>query len=355
MNRSSSPSKYQRVKALGRLLLKGEGDGRKERIVLYDRTTLVAFVTFVIGLEMIKNFWFASSHLSIELRILYGDIIISSKEDQRLMNFVLGIVYFFILVYFYFYFFDKQKMRHYELSKFLLVLDNDHYSRRFGVTRAFAERFAKQMNLLVRLNQLMIYGYIFITFSYYLTTVGLAISFGFSLEQILTYSFPSTLSGGLAFVYSYTVAIQCFSFFCLYVKLLNARVARLTAELDELDGRSSRQKTLDHLVRLELLVKEFKTSQSYFERSLASFVPAILLIIALFPSILVVSGQFFTNRLNGLFLLDLILIVIPIKYNEKLKRQVCSFKFFKSEKVGLLKLLRTSNNVCIRSSADSLP
>lgn len=343
------------MKELSRLLLKGEKNGSKERIVPYDNNLLVGFVTFVIFLELIKNVYFFYNHLSIELRLLYGDIIISSKEDQRLFNFVMSIIYLFILVYFYFYFFDKQKIRHYQLSEFLLVLDLNEYSRRFGVSRQFAERFSKRMDQLVKLNRLVIIGYIVITFSYYLTTLALAFSFGFSIEQILIFSCPSTISGGLAFgnrgfpkilflslvnginlkfyppmpfcpVYSYTVAIQCFSFFFLYVKLLNARVNRLTSELDGLDDRARhRRKTIDHLARLDALVKEFKVSQSYFERSLASFVPAILLIIALFPTILIVSERIFTNRLNGLFLLDLILIFIPIKSNESFKREVGGF------------------------------
>lgn len=201
-HRSSSPSEYRRVKELGRLLLKTEKDSndeKKEKILLYDNNLLVGFVAFVIFLELIKNFYFASHHLSIELRILFGDIIISSKEDQRLFNFVLSIIYLFILVYFYFYFFDQQKVRHLQLTDFLLAIDLDEYARRFGVTQKFAESFSKQMDQLIRLNRLVTTAYIFITFSYYLTTIGLAISFGFGFEQILIYSCPSTISGGLAF------------------------------------------------------------------------------------------------------------------------------------------------------------
>lgn len=199
MDRPSSPSKHRRVKELSRLLLKGEMNGSKERLVLYRNNWLVGFVSFVIFLELLKNFYFFANHLSIDLRLLYGDILISTNEDQRLFNFVMVIIYAFILVYFYFYFFDKQKARHYQLSKFLLVLDLDEYSRRFGVSKQFAERFFRQMNHLVRLNRLVITSYICLTFSYYLTTLALAFGFGFSVEQILTFSCPSTISGGLAF------------------------------------------------------------------------------------------------------------------------------------------------------------
>ena len=232
------------------------------------------------------------------------------------------VVYLNSLAYFYFYFFGDQKVYFHMLSQFLTVLDIDEYAKLFHVTKQFAQRFFTELDSQVRLNRLTIYTYSIITYSFYLTGIYQSLNLGFNIKQILIYSCPSILIGYLAFGFYYFMVISAFSFFSLYAKILNAKVNKLTKELLKLDGKDNK-KMRRHLVQVNSVLKEFRISKNYFERSLLLLVPPVLATLILFPSIIIVSKQYFTHRLIPLFLLNLTQILIPIvKSNENFKREV---------------------------------
>lgn len=318
--------RYKRTKELSYLLLKSDKDGENERLLLYDNYIIPIFIVIFFSIDLVKHFYFFATPLPFDLRVLYGDIIVSKTPDQRLFNLVMVVTYLHSLLYFYFYFFDYQRLYFYKLSQFLIVLDIDKYTKRFHVTKQFAKQFFTVLDIRVRLNNPTAYTYCILTYSFYLTSIYHSLKLGFSFKKVLSYSCPSILIGYLAFGFYYFMAVSSFTFFILYLKMLNAKVDRLTRELFKLDQKVIKNRMSSHISQVNSILKEFKISKKYFERSLLLLVPALLITLTLFPSIIIISKQYFTHRLIPLFSLNLTQILIPIvKSNETFKRKVSIF------------------------------
>lgn len=153
--------KYRRTKKLSFLLLtcKKEED-EKERMVPYENKAFAMFIWMVFFLELLKNLYFALMPLSVQTRILFGDMIISPKADQRLYNLIMVAVYLFAcFVYLYAFFFDNQTGDFYRLADFLEVRSLNDFTKRFSVNKEFAGPFIKELDYRVRLTTGLIYGY----------------------------------------------------------------------------------------------------------------------------------------------------------------------------------------------------
>lgn len=327
-----NPKKYTRIKKMSFLLLKKEKKGKKEHMALYDNPMLL-IVALAFLTESMKNFYFGYQSLSLHQRLLFGDIIISDKGDQRLFCLMLSINYFTAFLYLSCYFFNKQKVhlkRFEQLSKFLWVLDSDEYHRRFLVSNEFASEFSKELDKQVRLTWILIFGYDSLTLSFYLTSFVQALGLWPTPGQVLV-CLCSSLLGSLAFIFFYSIAVQAYTFYTIYVKLLNARVRRLTAELNKMTSKSNHRQMFKHRTELNTVLGEFKVSYHFFRRSLNMLLPPVIISTAIFPMMVILSGHLFTNRLIGLFLLNLTQILYPIiKSNETFKREVGkAFRKFK--------------------------
>lgn len=317
----------ERIKKLCFLLLKSEGKGKEQRMVFFNNSLAVIFFLLLILVDLAKNFYFFSTTLSLNERLLYGDIVISDQEEQRLFNLILWVGYLFTLMYVYSYYFDLEKAhfkRFYQLSDFLMtVLDLNEYRRKFFLTKEFAEKHFKEIELRIRICQFLINSYALSTNSYYLVSLCLLVGRGYSFNQILLFTCPSVVVGSLAMMFCFTISVKAFTFYMLQIKLICARVQRLTADLDRLTGRFKRKKLIDHLVHLNSLIKEFGTSRRFFGKSLCLVVPAVISTLGLFPSMVILSGRFFSNRLIVIYVLNLTMLLYPImKSNEKFKREV---------------------------------
>ena len=320
--------RYRRIKKMSFLLLRSVKEGKKELMVLYDNKLLVVIGLLFFLAESVKNFYLGFNTFSLQQRLLLGDIIISEqdgKKDQRLFCLQLSINYLTAFLYLFTYFFNRQMVhskRFQQLSKFLLVLKDDEYAEKFGVTREFANKFAREMDRQVRLTWILIVSYETLTLSFYMTSLIRAMSLEFVPKQILICS-CSVILGSLGFSFYYTIAVQAYTFYITYLKLQNARASRLAEQLNRLARKSTYKKMLNHLAKLNTVLVEFETSYHFFERSLNMLLPSVILFISFFPSIVIVSGRLFTNRLFGLFLLNLTQILYPIlKANESFQRQV---------------------------------
>lgn len=315
--------KYRRIKKLSFLLLKSRKKDEEEQIVLYDNNTFAAFIWMVFFLELLKNLYFVIMPLSVQTRILYGDMIISPKDDQRLYNLIMVVVYFFAcFVYMYAFFFADQRGDFYRLTDFLAVRSLNDFVKRFSVSKKFAGQFIKELDYRVRLTTSLIYGYALMTYSYYAVDIIFALKLGFSYSQILIYTVPSICLGMTALLCIYSLLFQCFTFFVLHVKLMNAKVNWLSKQLDGFDGKTSFKRVSRHLARLNSVIGEFRTGRHYFQSACCSFFPSFFSTFALFPSMVIISGQLFTNQLTGFYLLNLVVIFIPINLNENFKREV---------------------------------
>ena len=318
--------KYRRIKKMSFLLLKNERRDKKERMVLYDDHLMVIIVALTFLAESMKNFYFGYESLSLEQRLLFGDIIISDKQDQRLFCLILSVNYMTAFLYLCSSLFSKQKVhlkRFNQLSKFLWVIDADEYARMFLVSKAFASEFSKELDKQVRLTWTLILGYDFLTLSYYLTSLIQAIGLQPTPGQVLICVSSITL-GSLAFIFFYSIAVQAYTFYIIYVKLLNARVRGLTTELNKFtDTSMNRPSLLKHHAKLNKVLSEFNVSYRFFGRSLNMLVPPVIICMYVFPMMVILSGNLFTNRLMGLYLLNLAQILYPvIKSNETFKREV---------------------------------
>ena len=332
--------KYRRLKLISYLLIATRRDGKKEdapsedeedpkredgereRVVLYENNRLIVVILIVLFADLLKNCYFFYMPMTLNDRLLYGDIIISLQEDQRLYNFVLIVVYISTFVYYYFLLFGKQKASFYRLSKFLYVLNPWVYSRRLLVTNEFAERASRWLDRGVLVNQMVIVNYLIFTSSFYAKTLYKAISLGFSWKQILLYTCPSILVGAFTLINFYRIAVQAYIFFILYIRVMNAKLNRLTADLNKLDDRpSNRRKLFRHLADLDSVVSEYKVSKDFFENSLVLAVPPVLITIALFPTNIMFSENLMTNQIVLMFFVNLFFVLIPIlNSNELFKR-----------------------------------
>lgn len=160
------------------------------------------------------------------------------------------------------------------------------------------------------------------TYSYYAFDISLSIQLGFSHWQILMFTVPSIWLGMAALWFIYNLLFQCFTFFTLHMKLMNAKVNWLRKQLDSFDRRTSRQTMADHLRLLNSVIGEFRTGRHYFQSACCSFFPSFFSTFALFPSMVIISGKLFTNQLTGFYVFNLMVIFIPINLNENLKREV---------------------------------
>lgn len=155
----ADPKMYRRVKKLSFSQLKTVKTGESERMIPSDNPFEVLFV-IVIAADLAKNLYFSYHSIDLNTRLLFGDITISSGQDQRLFNLNLCVAYVFIILHFYFGRFSGQKIRFYKLSQFLLVLDHDEYARRFLVTKEFVLKFAKEMDFFSAICPFLVNGYI---------------------------------------------------------------------------------------------------------------------------------------------------------------------------------------------------
>ena len=168
--------------------------------------------------------------------------------------------------------------------------------------------------------------------SYYLTSLYQAVGLGFSLPLIFGLTGPSIINGALAIAICLNTSIPAFNIFFLYARLMRARISALTSDLNKLTAKTNvksiRKRLLVHLKRLNAVLNQWELSRRYFEKSLASFIPVVLVTLALFPSMLILSGQIFTNRLSGFYLVNLFGLLLPITIiNEQIKREVSVNRF----------------------------
>ena len=320
-----NPEKYRRIKKMSFLSLKSEKRGEKERMALYDDHLMVTIVALVFLAESMKNFYFGYQSLSLEQRLLFGDIIISDKQDQRLWSLILSIDYLTAFLYVCSNFLNKQKVhlkRFNQLSKFLWVLDSNEYGRRFLVSKAFASEFSNELDKQVRLTWTLIFGYDLLTLSFYLTSIIQAFALWPTSRQVLV-CLCSIILGSLAFMFFYSIAVQAYTFYIIYLKLLNARMRNLTGQLNKLVCNSNNRPIFKHRAKLNKVLGEFNVSYRFFGRSLNLLLPPVIICMYIFPMMVILSGNLFTNRLIGLYLLNLTQILYPIiKSNETFKREV---------------------------------
>lgn len=337
---SKMAKKYRRLKSVGYLLVASEKgrkndvtdeeddqgekreDGQKERVVPYENKPFIIVILIFTFVELLKNSYFLCRPVSLNNRLLYGDIMISFQEDQRLFNFVMLVCCLASFVYCSFLLFGEQTTQYSRLSKFLLMLNTSEYGRRLLVSKRFAELFAKTLDRGVLANQLVFANYLIFDTSFYSRGIYKAIRLGISLQQILTYICPSILIGFFAHFIFYRIAIQAYILYILYVRLMNARWARLTRNLDKLDDRPNGRRRLSrHFAELDSVLSEYKVSRHFFEGSLMLTVFPVLSTIGTFPTIIMFSENLLTNQIVPMFFFNLFAIFVPIvKSNEKFKR-----------------------------------
>ena len=320
--------KYRRVKMISYLLIatkKVDPNGKEaKQVVPYENNAYITFVQLVIFVDLLKNFYFLFMPISLNDRLLYGDIIISFQDDQRLYNLLIIVCYISTISYFFFLLFGKQKTDFYRLSKFLYVWNPRQYSRRMLVSQEFAGQFSRWLDLGVLSNQLVFCNYLIFTTSFYSKTLYKSISLGFGFKEILYYSFPSIAIGAFALLNFYRVAVQAYIFFILYVRLMNAKLNRLASDLDELDDSlADRRRLFKHFADLDSVVSEYRLSRQFFEITLVLAIPAVLTAIALLPTNILMAENILTNQLVLFFFINLFLVLIPIvNSNEKFKREL---------------------------------
>ena len=84
---------YRRIKKISFLMLKSERRAKEERMTLYDNKALPIFIWAIYFGELLKDLYFAVMPLSVEQRVLFGDILLSDRADQALFNLIVVIVY----------------------------------------------------------------------------------------------------------------------------------------------------------------------------------------------------------------------------------------------------------------------
>ena len=315
----ANSDKYRRVKLIGPMLIAIKKDSQ---IAPYENNRYVVLVMIMSFLDLLKNAYLGYLPMSSGRHLLYGDVILSLREDQRLYNYSLLVGYGTTIVHFYLMIYGKQRSHFFEISKFLYVLPPREYSRKFLVTREFAERFSKWLDRGVIAELLVRYSYLIFTASFYAKCLYKLITLGYSYQQILTYSIPSILIGAFGFRHFYFVAVPPIWLFVLYIQLMKGRWNRLTAELDRLTDRpNQRRKLARYLNDLDKVVSEYKMSKEYFQVAMISPMPVCLVTIALFPTNIVFSENLFTNQLILMFMVNCFGVLFPVvKSNEIFKR-----------------------------------
>lgn len=255
-----------RLEELSFLLLEIRKSGR---ITLYNKPWFINFILVIFIGQLIKDLYFSFTSLTVEYGLLYGNMLVSPKSDQRLFNFVLVASIGMSILYFYFYIFKNQRLNHYKLSDFLIVTDIDQFCIKFNVRKSFAKDYFKELDKLARLNSLYVISYEVLTFSFYVSGIVQLINLEISFGKILKVTVPSIILGSLSFCIYYKMALSSYTFWLLYVKLMIGRVNKLSYELNILSSRHFNDEKIlsNHLFYLNRLLKEFKISQNYLKNS----------------------------------------------------------------------------------------
>ena len=324
--------KYRRVKLMSYFLLSTKDTNKdekkqRERVVPYENRWFIVIVLIVSVVDLLRNCFFFYMPISLNDRFLYGDFIISMRSDHTLFNLVLVVCCMSSSVYSYHLIFGQQRVYYHKLSKFLYVLNEKEYSHRLLVSQRFAGQFFRTLDLGVLINQLVFGNYVIFELSFYSKTVYKAISLGFGYQQILLYTCPSILVALFAHIVFYRIAVQVYVFFILYIRLMNAKWNRLTAQLDQLNDRpGNRGKLAKHFGELDSVIGEYRMSREFFQTSLILPIPPLLITIILFPTNILFSENILTNHIVLMFFFNLFLVLMPIvKSNEKFKREIALY------------------------------
>lgn len=214
----------------------------------------------------------------------------------------------------------EQFKRFHHLSQFLLVLNAKDYSERFGVSREFAEKFAKRLDHQIRILQFLVNFYSVLTFSFFFKNFYESYASGYGLGQILVHTTPSVFTAVLVLIFFYNIGIPAAAFFIFYTEFLKAKATRLTKELNKLARKSTDQKVLVNLQQLNSLLKDFHLAHQYFQWSLMLFMLPAAISLIIFPSIVILSKKYLDNPLFFLYVLNFSIILVPIRSNEGFKR-----------------------------------
>lgn len=233
--------------------------------------------------------------------------------------------------------FNNQRVNFNKLSEFLIVTDLDNFCKKYHLTKKFASKYIKELNLISHVNYLSFLTYSIIALSFYVTGVMQVFSFDFTTQDILTYCLPYTIASFIGFTFYFRHTLTAYSFYIIYTRFLKGKVIKLTVDLDKINKKVTVINSIarfsykydpkivyKHLMFLNTVLKDFKVSQNYLERTIICYFPAALCTILFLPSMIIYSGQYFTHRLLSYYFLNLMFIVTPvIQQNENLKKQVC--------------------------------
>lgn len=322
---SKNPEKYKRLKQMCFLLLKIDEDS--DTISLFKNRPLVCLILFIYSIEIIKATLLFYLPVTLQDRYRFGDIVISEKSDQRLFNLTFFWLYFGNILFFYFYIFGDQRPTYLKLSSFLQEISIKQFSVEFNVKEKFVEKFQNEIEKQIKEARIVALVYTVVTYSYYFQSIYQSIKLDYGLWTILFSVCPLTFVGCLGLFFFHTIIVRAFSFYILYLKLIGARVDKLTDELNNLEAVSFTNIRMisNHCSQLNSILKDFELSKHFHERSMVSLiVPLKIGVFFLFPANIILSKNFFTHRLIPHYAVNLIKVCIPMfQTNENFKNAVC--------------------------------
>lgn len=339
------------LRQLSFLILKKDKENQRMIVRKGPLTTLYYYFLIVTCIaEIAKNFYYIITPMTDIYRFYLGDMVSSTKDDQRLINLLLLLVYVGVWYLLIFFINGEHKRTFVYLFPFLLKMKTEDYVKRFNVKEEYSVALLKELKMRTRANLMSRVVYLGTLYSFYVTGIWMSFRKGVDKRIIFFAVFPTSFFGIFGISHFYFFLSDIISTYTIYCGFLAARLDRLSEELRKVRKKNNKKWFENHIYHFNRVLRDFEVAHLHFERGIMMWMPAFYCTFAIFPYCLLISEKmydkpdsfkvsfsfpnldFFSFRYtHGLlphFVLNTFFLLFPLFLsNEKFTNAVSSFFF----------------------------
>lgn len=266
------------LRQLSFLILKKDRENDRMIVRQGPLTTLYYYFLILICIEeIVKNFFYIITPMNDIRRFYVGDMVSSRRDDQRLINLLLFLVYVGVWYLLIFFINGEHKRTFVHLFPFLLKMKVEDYVDKFHVKKEYSLGLLKELKMRTRANLMSRVVYLGTLYSFYATGIWLAFRNGIDKRIIFFSILPTTFSGILGISTFYFFLSDIISTYTIYCGYLTARLDRLSDELRKVPRRKSKKWFESHLYNFNQILRDFDVAHLHFERAIMMWMPGKLI------------------------------------------------------------------------------
>lgn len=302
----------EHLKFYGSIFLRTNKD-KKE--LSYDvNLKMKLFIMFSLAVESIKNLILIKLPMSNELRYMFCDILISTNNDQRSLNFIIVLAMSAFLIYLILLInLDQTKLKCW--FDFLVVDDPFIYAKKHNLTLKSAKKLSVLYQFTVIITRFASLFYLIIVYIFYIRSFIMAVNKSVNPILISLVFIPSNIIAVKSVSIYYLQSTKNCTLFILFNIFQFEKLNKLSNDLTryEIRAKENRGKfKTKHLLNFQKFLKDFQMSQIYFNYSNFSFLVPLFLTIILYPFSMLKASEESTNFLIISYLLNVLFALLPL-------------------------------------------